>query len=626
MAEHVLDRRPSLAVPFGLLGALGSYVIMGWLMRGSWETWEISGVVVPAIASVLIGFYLDRRAERGASVGWLALLTSMLVGGAISGAGVGLSMAIGDAYSDHWHPHWADLALLLAGGALFGALMTLAFVPAFSLVFAAWRQTGRAREGSCVAASMRQRVWIATAVGASLYALGKYHHVIEPCMESHPLAFHVVLVAVVVTATCFVSAVRRQRLVAGLTRGLVDRPNAIDDDTTFDLGLGDQRWALADTATHPYRAVPYAISMVRGAIDDVRRTLWTSTALSAAAALVAVGILLGLPSAPTSPPYEVPMAVPAAAAPPPERCSGHSWYNARGPIVVDVNDDGVDDIVGLRWNSAVEDRALAVAAVDGASFRELWCNREIPSQWGSVHTRLVHSGEYVYLTDSEGLLRVYRLSDGDEVMRPMTAPDMFERCASSDGGLWYRSDYQTPDGWEILPDGTRRLAARPASCGADRPMLRALCQTGAEATKQGWMAVPTRQADADRVFLYEPPVRGEPGDGLPELLAFSDETCEALWRAPIPFASDPLHRDPQMRILSHRDVIYSYYQLRDGTWRLGARDGADGGALWAREPLRTDLGSSFHSLTATEDRLYVGLEWRLDVHDARTGEVLGSVP
>jgi hypothetical protein len=73
------------------------------------------------------------------------------------------------------------------------------------------------------------------------------------------------------------------------------------------------------------------------------------------------------------------------------------------------------------------------------------------------------------------------------------------------------------------------------------------------------------------------------------------------------------------------DRLVAFYQLKDGRWILGARDAHDGRAQWNREPPRAHFGTNFESLTATSQRIYVCLNWRLEVFDPATGESVGVV-
>jgi len=632
MADHAEHRRPSLAVPFGLLGAAGSYLVMsGWLRPGRWPDFAITGVVMPAVASVLIGLWFERRAERGASIGWLALVVAMFLGGATAGSLTCFCLAIvGGVWRDAGD--LTTLPLVTMAGALFGGVMTFAFVPTFALVFAAWRRTGRARFGTPVDKTDRQRLWSTTTVGLCLYALAMFHSDTDVDPSPQWLALYIALGAFVVAGCCLVANVRRQRQVAAVTRDLHESSEAVDDDSTFDLGLGDQSWTLDAIAIHPYRGAARAVSAVKGSVDVARRVLRSGTALSAVTLAVSVVTLTRFPSGQEYTIEEklyADAAAPLAAVAEAPTCAGYSWYNARAPLPIDVNGDGVKDVVGLRWNSAREGRSLAVAAVDGVSHRELWCQEGIPSQWGSSRTQLVRSGDHLYLADSEQLLRTYHLKDGTQVAPPMAVPELLEMCAGEDGRLWYRSELDGLEGRETDPQGTQYPAPRPATCGHRGAQGQLSCWRGSDAPGRGMTWVRNDQPDVGQLVLHDSPRRRTPDAKEPlELAAFSvsGERCEELWRAPITFATDRLHRDPQMNVMAHGDVIYTYYQLHDGSWRLGARSGITGHVLWTREPARTNRGSSFHSLTAADDRLYVGLQWRLDMHDSRSGEPMASIP
>ena len=117
---------------------------------------------------------------------------------------------------------------------------------------------------------------------------------------------------------------------------------------------------------------------------------------------------------------------------------------------------------------------------------------------------------------------------------------------------------------------------------------------------------------------------GEKNQGLgSELFGFDPTSCEIRWERRLAFTDNPLHESPQLVTEVTKERVYGFYQLANGRWLLGARDSRTGRVLWHREPPRAQHGSHFSSLTISEQRLYLGLDWRLEVFEPKTGESVG---
>lgn len=612
--------RPNLAIPLGLLGGAGSYAVMTMLF-GSHDApahLEVVGVALPTAVSVCIGLDQSHRVARGRPAGWAGFLASLFFGGTLAGGLLGAGFGLTE----------GGVGLALAGG-IFGFFVTLLFVPLLAAAFVAWRRIGAARALSIAAASLRQRLWSATALGLAGCAFGMMSlPVLDPPAAAKWMGVYVVLTAIAMAAWGVAGEVQRSLWVGRIKQGLMpDRGHLADENTTLDLGVGEAMWSSDAPKPHPYRATPLPVCTVRGSPSLVTKAVRTSLLIHAIALggslLVASTIRGVLPERATEP--ETTPAVVEAAVPPASSCRHASWYNGRPPIVVDVNGDGFEDIVGLRWDSSKDDHSLTVAAVDGRSMSELWCDDSIASQWGSSHTRLVRSGQTLYLSDSEGLLHVYSLATGKEKVPALGVPSLLEALAGEDDTLWYRSGGSYKEGVVVHPDGRAVPGPRPSNPAVAQAAMQSCLGTD-EAPPGQWVSVPRDDALGNTVYLQEAPAFPSSDTEQRELAGLNRESCKLKWRRPLALDVGPLHLHPQFDVVAHADRIFASHQLRDGSWRIGALDGNTGSLLWLREPTRTDRGSSFHALTATASRLYVMIEWRLDVFDAATGEPVGSIP
>jgi hypothetical protein len=95
------------------------------------------------------------------------------------------------------------------------------------------------------------------------------------------------------------------------------------------------------------------------------------------------------------------------------------YSTQRRPILVDIDSDGMQEVIGLRWDSTDESRALFVTAHDGASHRPLWSTDPIPSQWMSPQTQLVRSADVLFLNDSERRLHFHDVATCRALREPL---------------------------------------------------------------------------------------------------------------------------------------------------------------------------------------------------------------
>jgi hypothetical protein len=96
------------------------------------------------------------------------------------------------------------------------------------------------------------------------------------------------------------------------------------------------------------------------------------------------------------------------------------WDRDHPPILVDVNDDGHEDILGIRWFDKHQDgiKSILVVATDGKTLATLWRTAPYPVAWEDPQERLVKSGDEVVLWQSgEGGPWVHRfeLRTGREI-------------------------------------------------------------------------------------------------------------------------------------------------------------------------------------------------------------------
>jgi hypothetical protein len=235
----------------------------------------------------------------------------------------------------------------------------------------------------------------------------------------------------------------------------------------------------------------------------------------------------------------------------------------------------------------------------------------------------------LFLSDSEGFVRVYELTTGKLVGEPVHAMAS-ETCVveGSLGSVWIRDgDDWTKRDQGLLIDASAHATPeqRPKAC---RPYT---APRSDGATVDDKCARQTSKARyAMGLVNHDVGVRlGTDRDDEPlgaTVAGFDPSTCRQTWgQRALAFTADAFHREPHLSTQLTATRLVAFYQLKDGRWILGARDARDGNALWHREPPRAHFGTNFESLTVTSQRIYVGLNWRLEVFDPATGESVGVV-
>lgn len=630
-----------LAACFALVSGAGSLLVVSaspLLSPHQMRLWNLATGTTATLLAGLLGWWVGRRAPT-APLKWLHFVASTVGAGALTGALLGAGTVIVSMQD----ASGGLLTGLLFGayGMIFGAILAaLCFVPPLAMVFAVHTRVGRARPGSLVDLSDRRRVWFATTAVVSLGAwiaanLGSASNTGPKVIA---LAATTALLGLWLADVAQVT--RLFQLLTGLGRS--DEDGIGSDAPSLDLGIGDERWVQTEPREGPYRSTVRVTKVVRGALFEAQRILTRATLVHAVILLVVVvgfvrvatrtaPMQLVEVTSPRKPPPVVATPVSSQASP------RLSWYPQHAPILVDLDADGTEDVVGLRWDSSHEDAALSIVATHGATFRALWNTAPLRSQWASPRTRLVHSNGALFLTDSEGFLHIYDLKDGKErVDRITLSADTaaFDLCGAPDGEprLWLRdhNDWKRMDRG-ILVDGAGGITRsdRPKWCRqVDR---RRYCSEPGEGACHNYQSVKSKTPRVSTSHSFEENdvaislgslTGGTTGSYL---VGHDPKTRQIRWERALASTDDELHSQPQLQQQLANGRLYSFYQLKTGKWVLGATDGRTGGSVWSREPPRTLHGANFVSMTITPQRLYLVLNWRVEVFNPATGESLGVI-
>jgi hypothetical protein len=241
------------------------------------------------------------------------------------------------------------------------------------------------------------------------------------------------------------------------------------------------------------------------------------------------------------------------------------------PLLEDLDGDGVEDIIGLRWDASHEAAALSVIATSGKTFRDLWSIQPVPAQWYSSATHLVRSGESLFFADGEGSLRVIGLRDG-KIRATVTTPRPGEICGATEGParVFLRADQ--PGDYEqgviVDAEGHVEPAKRPAWCAWSWKRLECPHQDGSPCVpsvtppfldKVAGYSSPIEEGDVGVATVSVKSTKKDaPPAGLQMLFGYDPKTKAKRWETPIPFSDDELHPSPSLSHTLRAGRFFAY--------------------------------------------------------------------
>lgn len=609
LPETAPRRRSQLAVAFGIAGALSPLLVL-WSDEPThgfhqFQAWGLSSALLSGLVSACVGVLLQNRRN------WGAFLAVAL------GLGTAFATFVG---STALSSGLAGLPLLVPIAALCAAALTLTATG----IFAAHRRLLEARAGSLVAAVDERWVW--TVTGATVLGVAC---VVDLAARPSPVRVAIAAAAFLGLVASTVASQRRIAELRAVAEGagarIEGRPTS---EVLDDLGVGDDLW-LAGPAAHAYRAPGQPLQVIRGslraALHHARRATRENVIVTLAGLLALLHIAWSL-GAPVHHIAAKKVPSPAAVPAPPPVPTG-SFYPDQKPILVDLDHDGVEDVISLRWNEADPERALFVGANDGATLRPLWATKRIPSQWMSPATHLVRSGSALFLTDSEEKLHIYDLETGRTRHNAIAIGSLGSLCIpkGNKSRLWWVD----ADAWRkhkaghlVDADGHVTAAQRPKHCA---PPTRLPMSLGAwDFTCSKKLRTPdlrsvTFRRDGDIGIGI-----GRDG-GAPFAVGYDPEACARRWKTSLAFTSEALHPHPHLESRLANGRLYTLYQLDSGGWQVGARDAKTGRTVWHRALPEAERGTNVERLFVSPERVYVTRDWRLDVLDVTDGRYLGRM-
>jgi DNA-directed RNA polymerase subunit RPC12/RpoP len=343
-----------------------------------------------------------------------------------------------------------------------------------------------------------------------------------------------------------------------------------------------------------------------------------------------------------------PWAPPAAAEPP----KPPPLPESRRPFLLDVNRDGIEDIVSTH--STNWDENIHVVAFSGADFGELWRSENLgapaqlggrPELWvvGTVIMATVAASMTAF--DAGSGRRLWNASFSDKVER-MSLAGAAVRVESSDGkrhlvdlstGHVSADGDKKPIRFHLRNDWTyTRLAnhsymdLRGGHQWKGLYMDQAYCPEeklsaiSPEGRKLGWTAHYKGYCYTDPGVAY---AYRDTGSAIPFLVGYDRRKRTIIWQVQL---SDPgsiveVNEDPKVAFFGDR-ILVVYNLRKEGAFFARLMRVADGATIWKTELGKPEHGSiSIEAALLTAQRAYVRTGYRFVVLDAATGAHLATM-
>jgi hypothetical protein len=385
-------------------------------------------------------------------------------------------------------------------------------------------------------------------------------------------------------------------------------------------------------APPPQRIVVIAPARIRPVPPPARRFAGGLVVLAVGAALIAVRAgLVSTRSVPQSLLRTLP-ALPSAIV-----RSDFIWDTVGGsPIPAAVAAAGSEGFIGrIRMRG---DDTLWIAAFDGAKPAMVWKTGPFGTySEGYTSTFASVIGRGVVVTDYRATVHVYDLASGRETRTLRLSDRAKSMCAAPDGKphAWI----ETKDEKSILFNadlGTVAAAPRPpwcvdASSGGDcrgwhgRGPPRLGCRDPSFAPKVSGFEASNVLEEGDVAVALG---KKHPGTGVPIAIGFDPKTKALRWQQPV-YSGDQASV-AESSAISVMDALaggrfVTPYQVTSKAWHFTAFEGKTGQRLWD-VPLQPIFGIDYpEGLSLSMSRLYVMRTYSVEIYDAKTGELLGSV-
>jgi hypothetical protein len=316
------------------------------------------------------------------------------------------------------------------------------------------------------------------------------------------------------------------------------------------------------------------------------------------------------------------------------------WDSSWAPYPARINGDAIEDFVGRVEIQHAEsgNSQVFIDGFDGATLNRLWAAGPFGDSSDTRGLEFAVAGSRAIVTDSRSIGHILDVTNGNEVARVNLSDRAKSICASPGSGAKSEVWIEVSDEQNVLVDltaATSKKAPRPAYCGSDHYSVEDIeCHVGLferpEATCKG--VEPSFRA---------PGFRGErmlsdgeatvvvgtksPGSQVPMAVGYDPKSKHVLWQRTIPQGDLASVKDGLGLTDLAGGVLVSQVELTSGLFHLCALDAKGGSPLWQTEVPRSKDGSAARTMKITQTRVYLPHWTYLDVLDARSGRVIGTI-
>mgnify|MGYP002138279624 CR=1 FL=1 len=296
------------------------------------------------------------------------------------------------------------------------------------------------------------------------------------------------------------------------------------------------------------------------------------------------------------------------------------WDGAGGPGVP-VAIKGQEAVLGLMRLSQDE---LYVVATDSATAQPLWKIGPLGTYGeGYQFTFFQAAGGFIFVTDARGTLRVHDLITGKEVKTIALRDRATALCPVGTDAV----AVAVKDRHHVAIDTgslTLHEAPLPPDCESGRrAQVRRAREEGSHRRRLAIRGFDIQSARIEGEYGVAGAVKS-PGTPTPYALGFIPQSREVAWQQVLPTV-DPLsvHASEHDGLSAGRYL--AIYGVGSAGWHLTALAAKDGARLWDTTLRPLFAVDQIDALTVTAQYAYVNRTSSLEIYDAATGKLIGTV-
>lgn len=312
----------------------------------------------------------------------------------------------------------------------------------------------------------------------------------------------------------------------------------------------------------------------------------------------------------------------------------HLQWGSEAPFAAKINADGTEDFVG-RYHvlGGSGDKTLEyVGGYDGATLKRVWQAGPFGDQGDTRGLHMAVVGGNVLVTDQKSVGHILDVATGKETASITLSDRADSICIEPTG---------KPEAWIKVSDNqdldvdftTKRSKKSPRPSWCKEQDIFACSsglfeKTNAECTKpDSAFNAPNFSAKKQLTEGAVTVVVGEksPGTAMPTAVGWDPKAKRILWQRPIPQSESTRVSDGLGLVDLGGGRLVSQVELTTGIYKLIALDGKTGAQLWDTEIPNSKDGSEADQMLVTATRVYLPHWTWLNVFDAKSGTVIGTV-